>query len=58
VWFVVALGAALLLPASLAARRKTLRRIRETVRVEYRDRVKLVYVPCDPKTGKVLDPDE
>jgi hypothetical protein len=43
--------------ALVAARRKTLRRLKETVRVEYRDRVKLVYVPCDPATGKVLDPD-
>jgi hypothetical protein len=39
----------------IAARRKTLRRIRE--RIEYRDRVKFIYVPCDPRTGKVLDPD-
>jgi hypothetical protein len=44
--------------AWLASRRKTLRRIRETVRTEYRDRVKFVYVPCDPRTGKVLNPDE
>jgi hypothetical protein len=43
--------------AMLAARRKTLRRVRETVRTEYRDRVKLVYVPTDPATGRVLDPD-
>ena len=43
--------------ALVAARRKTLRRLKETIRVEYRDRVKLVYVPCDPATGKVLDPD-
>ena len=39
----------------IAARRKTLRRILE--RVEYRDRVKFIYVPCDPASGKVLDPD-
>lgn len=39
----------------IAARRKTLRRILE--RTEYRDRVKFVYVPCDPASGKVLDPD-
>ena len=41
----------------IAARRKTLRRLEETVRVEVRDRVKLVYVPVDVVTGKVLDPD-
>ena len=41
--------------AMVAARRKTIRRLKETV--AYRDRVKLVYVPCDPATGKVLDPD-
>jgi hypothetical protein len=41
----------------IAARRKTLRRVRETVRIEYRDSVKLVYVPTDPATGRVLDPD-
>jgi hypothetical protein len=45
------------LRAMIAARRKTLRRIRETVRVEYRDRVKFIYVPTDPATGRVLDPD-
>jgi hypothetical protein len=45
------------LRAMLAARRKTLRRIRETVCTEYRDRVRFIYVPCDPATGKVLDPD-
>jgi hypothetical protein len=39
----------------IAARRKTLRRFRE--RIEYRDRVRFIYVPCDPATGKVLDPD-
>jgi hypothetical protein len=42
---------------AIAARRKTLRRLEETVRVEYRDRVKLVYVPTDPVSGRVLDPD-
>jgi len=41
----------------IAARRKTLRRLKETVRIEYRDRVRILYVPCDPATGKVLDPD-
>jgi hypothetical protein len=45
------------LRAMLAARRKTLRRIKETVRTEFRDRVRFIYVPCDPATGKVLDPD-
>jgi hypothetical protein len=43
--------------AMIAARRKTLRRLEETVRVEYRDRPRFIYVPCDPQTGKVLDPD-
>jgi hypothetical protein len=43
--------------AMVAARRKTLRRIRETVRTEVKEHVRLVYVPCDPQTGKVLDPD-
>ncbi len=41
----------------IAARRKTPRRLKETVRIEYRDRVRILYVPCDPATGKVLDPD-
>ncbi len=40
----------------IAARRKTLRRLKETVRVEVRDRMKLVYVPVDA-ADKVLDPD-
>jgi hypothetical protein len=39
----------------IAARRKTLRRMRETVRVEYRDR--FIHVPVDPVSGRVLDPD-
>ena len=41
----------------VAARRKTIRRLQERVHTEYRDRVKFIYVPCDPRTGKVLDPD-
>jgi hypothetical protein len=41
----------------IAARRRTIRRLQERVRVEYRDRVRFLYVPCDPQTGKVLDPD-
>jgi hypothetical protein len=41
----------------VAARRKTIRRLQETVRTEFKDRVRFIYVPCDPKTGKVLDPD-
>jgi hypothetical protein len=41
----------------IAARRKTIRRLKETIRPEYRDRVKFVYVPTDPATGRVLDPD-
>jgi len=43
--------------AMVAARRKTLRRIRETVRVETRDRTIFRYVPTDPVSGRVLDPD-
>jgi hypothetical protein len=43
--------------AMVAARRKTLRRIRETVRTEYRDRTVYLHVPTDPATGRVLDPD-
>jgi hypothetical protein len=46
---------AMALRRMIAARRKTIRRLRETVRVEYRDR--LVYLPTDPVTGRVLDPD-
>jgi hypothetical protein len=38
-----------------AARRKTIRRLRETVRVEYRDR--FIHIPVDRVTGLVLDPD-
>lgn len=40
-----------------AARRRTLRRIQETVRVEYRDRVRMIYVPVDGATGRIIDPD-
>jgi hypothetical protein len=40
----------------VAARRKTLRRINERVVTQFRDRTKLVYVPVDVVTGKVLDP--
>lgn len=43
--------------AMVAARRKTIRRLQETVRVEYRDRTKVLYVPVDPQSGRVLDPD-
>ena len=43
--------------AMVAARRKTLHRIRERVRVEHRDRMRFVYVPVDKATGKILDPD-
>jgi hypothetical protein len=39
----------------IAARRKTLRRLRETVRTEYRDR--FIHVPVDPVSGRVLDAD-
>ena len=44
--------------AYLARRRKRLV-IRRDVRgpTEYRDRVRMVYVPTDPQTGRVLDPD-
>ncbi len=38
-----------------AARRRTVRKFVE--RIEYRDRTKFVYVPCDPMTGKALDPE-
>jgi hypothetical protein len=48
---------AMALRRMIAARRKTLRRIDDQTRVEYRERVKFIYVPCDPRTGKVLDPD-
>ena len=43
--------------AMIAARRKTLRRIRETVRTEFKDRVKIIYIPVDVATGKIIDPD-
>ena len=43
--------------AMIAARRKTLRRIRETVRTEYRDRTTYIHVPVDIATGRVIDPD-
>jgi hypothetical protein len=44
--------------AMIAARRKTIRRLKETVRVEFRDRTRWIYVPTDPATGRVLDPDK
>jgi hypothetical protein len=46
---------ALALRRMIAARRKTIRRLRETVRVEYRDR--FIHIPVDRVTGLVLDPD-
>jgi hypothetical protein len=42
--------------ARLAAKRKTLRRLTGIVRTEFKDRTKVVYVPVDVATGKVLDP--
>jgi hypothetical protein len=42
--------------ATLAARRKTLRRIGGVVRTEIKQQTKVVYVPVDVATGKVLDP--
>lgn len=42
--------------ARLAAKRKTLRRIGGIIRTEYQDRTKVIYVPVDVATGKVLDP--
>jgi hypothetical protein len=42
--------------ARLAAKRKTLRRFKERVITEVKKEVKLVYVPVDATTGKVLDP--
>jgi hypothetical protein len=45
------------LRAMIAARRKTIRRLQETVRTEYRDRTIFRYVPTDPVSGRVLDPD-
>jgi hypothetical protein len=41
------------LRAMIAARRKTIRRLRETVRTEYRDR--FIHVPTDPISGRILD---
>jgi hypothetical protein len=43
--------------AMVAARRKTIRRLRETVRVETRERVKFIHIPVDVATGRVIDPD-
>jgi hypothetical protein len=43
--------------AMVAARRKTIRRLKETVRVEYQDRTTFVHLPVDPVSGRVLDPD-
>jgi hypothetical protein len=40
-----------------AARRRTLRRIEETVRVEYRDRPRFIYVATDAQ-GRILNPDD
>jgi hypothetical protein len=40
---------------TLAARRKTLRRIKERVVTEVKERTKIVYVPVDA-TGAILDP--
>ena len=48
---------AMALRRMIAARRKTLRRLKETVRTEYRDRTIFRYVPTDPVSGRVLDPD-
>ena len=45
-----------MLRAMMAARRKTLRRVSEAVRTEYRDRTTFVYVPTDAE-GRVLNPD-
>jgi hypothetical protein len=42
--------------ARMAAKRKTLRRIDERVVTEVKTQTKLVYVPVDVATGKVLDP--
>lgn len=43
-----------MLRAWLARRRRPIYR---DVPGPYRDRVRFLYVPCDPQTGKVLDPD-
>lgn len=40
----------------IAARRKTLRRIDDQTRVEWRDRPRFIYVPTDAE-GRVLNPD-
>jgi hypothetical protein len=40
--------------ATLAARRKKLRRVEATVVTEIRDRVIYRYVPCDPASGKAI----
>jgi hypothetical protein len=40
----------------IAARRKTLRRFSERVVTQFKDRTKVVYIPVDVATGKVLDP--
>ena len=40
----------------IAARRKTLRRINDQTRVEYRDRPRFIYVPVD-EVGRVINPD-
>jgi hypothetical protein len=45
------------LRAMVAARRRTLRRFEERVRIEYRDRTTILHVPVDHATGRVLDPD-
>lgn len=42
--------------ARLAAKSKTLRRINERVVTEVKQQTKLVYVPVDVATGKILDP--
>jgi hypothetical protein len=41
----------------IAARRKTIRRIEEKVRTEVRERVRMIYVPVDVATGRIIDPD-
>jgi hypothetical protein len=42
------------LRATLAARRKTLRRLKVSTVTEIRDRVVYRYVPCDPVSGKMI----
>jgi hypothetical protein len=44
------------LRARLAAKRKTLRRINERVVTEIKQQTKVIYVPVDVASGKVLDP--